>query len=430
MTEIAISTSFLKQNLAQALKGCLGIIPHRSDGGFKSFEVDGKYYLLEGVGYDSYFKTINRILEDKTVAANYKQKEIEDRVFESLKSLIRDSNGEFSMMSVQKAATDLIQDIKKEIIDWKVIFPIEGLVLEQKVNFGPTTIYPAGANFAHWKMRARESLSRIKDPPAREKWRGLAFEQLEALSKQAYALVNIRCRDKRTREIGSREAEMAINALRYLQVEFGLQRAGVTSFGITAHPGKRQFFFPFRDDFWPIAPGFRHIGPFVEQTFQREALRKMKRSRAYQRLRELIAQTNRKDMETRILSAIMWYGEASVQPVPSIRFLDYIVAIEVLLSHKKDVHEGRITANISERLGFILSHRKNIRARADMIAKMSSLYALRSDIVHNGIRDVPDEFMQYGKEFAFYSIRQLLKMPSIETAQDLDNWVELRKLKY
>ncbi len=262
--------------------------------------------------------------------------------------------------------------------------------------------------------------------------RNAAGEAIDTmLKKQAYVTVEVCSRADESTQKAFIEAEKAINALRFLEDTYGSEYSRFTGFGISPTPvAQRQDVIVLDPDSSWWSRGGQWIGPVMAQNFEKVEIQKMKASASYKRLNAMLKSQKHSDIESRLLSAMMWFGEGKVETNTNIAFLKFVVALEVLLSYpKKDQHEGRVSVNICERLAFILTSKPDAANRARIIKNMKALYDTRSGIVHTGTKQVSNEHLKLAKAYSFAVIDRLLRSSKFSNAEELAKWVDLQKMK-
>ncbi len=104
------------------------------------------------------------------------------------------------------------------------------------------------------------------------------------------------------------------------------------------------------------------------------------------RINNLLATKTRNLVEERILSAMQWAGRATIDERNEESFLLYAIALESLVMERSNESElgYRLKTRISHLLGKDLTSRKQIRK------DVSTLYGIRSAIVHKGAFEVSE----------------------------------------
>ena len=130
-----------------------------------------------------------------------------------------------------------------------------------------------------------------------------------------------------------------------------------------------------------------------------------------------------------LLLAIDWYGTAVDMTDPVLKFLNYAIVLEVLLSKQERDSDRSITDKIAEGAAFILGLK--YENRVEIKRKIKSLYGIRSAIVHAGKAFVEERDVREIELTAFFLILNLLKRRNrFQTKDDLLTWVEKKRLNY
>lgn len=307
---------------------------------------------------------------------------------------------------------------------WWVIFPIENLEIAKKILLGKVIIYPSGSNPKKWRTIYSKYLKGDSTIP---------YHQL-ALLNCAFALVILKCDRAKAIEEALLQAETAVNTLRLLEESFGCNRTDVTGFGImpTAAPlSKIQVGFGFNEKNNWISR-YKRIGPLAGQVFLASDLGRMKKSLIFKRLKGILSKPDgqKTEVEIRIINAINWFAEAKKEEMDDLRFIMFILVIELLLSDEGDRHGGRIATNISERMAFILARKRNFQEKKSIYAKMKELYNLRSRIIHEGKKQITSNQLKMAKYFSQRLIETIVKKSKyFEKNKEFIDWIEDERFK-
>lgn len=132
------------------------------------------------------------------------------------------------------------------------------------------------------------------------------------------------------------------------------------------------------------------------------------------------------DMETQVMRSIIWFGESKIEHDKSARFLKLSLVLECLLNLSKN---EPVTLSLSERVAFILED--SLEKRVALAARLSKLYSVRSQIVHNGSSNVEVELLFELEQIVFQLIKKFLtqsKYASLETKKQLK--IKMNEIKF
>ena len=132
--------------------------------------------------------------------------------------------------------------------------------------------------------------------------------------------------------------------------------------------------------------------------------------------------------ERELLLAINWYGTAVDMTDPVLKFLNYAIVLEVLISKFEKDSDRTITDKLAEGVAFLLG--KKYEKRREIKKKIKKLYRIRSAIVHGGLDSVDDKNIREIEIAALYLILDLLgRIDQFTTKDDLLNWIEEKRLR-
>ena len=132
--------------------------------------------------------------------------------------------------------------------------------------------------------------------------------------------------------------------------------------------------------------------------------------------------------ERELLLAINWYGVAVDMTDSVLKFLNYAIVLEVLVSKQEKDSDRTITDKLAEGVAFLLGRGYNNRVKIKRDIK--TLYGIRSSIVHRGKQSVEVKHLRLIEYVALILILELLKKrKEFPTKRDLLEWIEKRRLR-
>ena len=148
------------------------------------------------------------------------------------------------------------------------------------------------------------------------------------------------------------------------------------------------------------------------------------------RLWRLLDCTTRNEMQRRVVLAAEWIGKGVNDPDTAKAFVQFVFAIEVLLStNTKGLISPSIMSQISEAAAMLLA--RDFEARCKMERLVKKLYHLRSRVVHQGKSQVAASELSDALRVAKGLTRLFLTDPvmnSLEKTDELSR--QLKKMKY
>lgn len=133
---------------------------------------------------------------------------------------------------------------------------------------------------------------------------------------------------------------------------------------------------------------------------------------------EMLSSNNLTEIQTRVITAIDWLGEAMLDESPSSTLLKAAIALEALLG----LDRNNITKNLSENVAQILCN--NVQSRIYIEDKIRTLYGARSSVVHgrssNNNEADAQEFLDYCAECVaiFLTVEKLKEIKTEEELKD------------
>jgi len=131
--------------------------------------------------------------------------------------------------------------------------------------------------------------------------------------------------------------------------------------------------------------------------------------------------------EREMLRAIKWYGNAVDMTDPVLKFLNYAIVLEVLLSKQQHDSDRSITDKLAEGAAFLWS--KEYADRKKMKSMIKKLYDIRSAIVHRGKHLVEDKYIRQIEWIGLILILKLIKNQyKFDKKDDLLDWIDKKRL--
>lgn len=142
----------------------------------------------------------------------------------------------------------------------------------------------------------------------------------------------------------------------------------------------------------------------------------------------LLEESSGRKFQNRIVSAIEWFGKASLERNKQSRFLLYIISLEALFTFsEKTLVSPSIASSIADGIAFILG--KNKDSRQFISKRVSALYGIRSAIAHGGNKIVTDEDLSEVTRISLASIRAFLTNKNLREIKDSEQLNEFIKSK-
>jgi hypothetical protein len=133
------------------------------------------------------------------------------------------------------------------------------------------------------------------------------------------------------------------------------------------------------------------------------------------------AETKLTEMQRKLISGLMWIGEATKPDFLPARYLKLSTALEYLIGGAT----SGITATLAERVAFLVGRDKDERISIDQLIR--SFYGKRSDLVHGrSVTIEMDDYLKFGaviRNVAFELCKLIDNSPKLKTVKNLQKWV-------
>ena len=315
---------------------------------------------------------------------------------------------------------------------FETVYSIEDLVVESCITIGDVRIIPGGSGLTPWneairKLRDRDDFeSNTKDYLVKEYKKSI--KNIMRDKKKSYASVMFKAERLFDKNEALLKADRALDVLRLMQFWFGKYDSSFTSFAIHSSVRSQLLESLTRSD-EGLSGGWERRGPLIAQTFDKEKIVEMENWEPYRTICRLVEKKSPDKMEKKISAAIAWFGFATLEYQDHIKLSKLVTALESLLSVQQDRDEGRIRANIGERLAFLLTESEQLEERRRYIRQWKKIYKTRSKILHGGYTEVDEALLDKATEFAKDSIISIVSRQDIKSIEKLQRWHEDMKLR-
>lgn len=260
-----------------------------------------------------------------------------------------------------------INELKTSNVE-TIIFvrPIHNLILKKNTKVGKVRI-------VNLKTRHLNSLIDNPEHSGLFSTRELCKRSIEINKTETFAIIEVIALDSdRAKEISIEYLEKVLNAMRL--------------FNSTAHflsgenymALKHHVVLEINNDRDSYADEFQNLNQYIPQIMPSQGTANLKPTWGI--LSKFLFSNHLSDLQSRILTALYWYGEAFKDKNPPSAFLKYITSLETMLIFENTYDKSKI---IAERLSSIIYTKKG-RGKKSCYDTMKRYYDLRSDIVHSG----------------------------------------------
>lgn len=308
---------------------------------------------------------------------------------------------------------------------YRFIAPIRNLDMKvRKLQVGNVIFYSSPLGIIDSDVRKRmKNIVKGSKVAGMQKW----YSRINEKTKdKAVAYVPVESGKKLSREQAISEIELALNVLRFYlrgitSLDQSEYRMHIGMEGTT--PSDTTLIMLFTEDggFSTYSERFGYVHRY---TLDKAAIRSMKRNRLKE-LNEILTkpEDKRSVFERSILTSIGFFGSAMNETVYRNALVDFIISLESLLLGDRET-KG---ASLAERVALILGNNSTERLR--IFKTIHDIYALRSNIVHEGKDKVNKDDLYEISRTGFQTIVKLI--PQASTILDKKELREIvNNLKY
>ena len=150
----------------------------------------------------------------------------------------------------------------------------------------------------------------------------------------------------------------------------------------------------------------------------------------HRKIWDLLAAKQRTELQTRILLAVDWLGQAYGESSRAVAFLKAAIALEIVFTHnEKTIINASILSQISESVALLIANTAAERRKVE--SRMKQLYSQRSAIAHSGDSDVSEADLQQLIYFGRSVICRFIGSPSLLTISSVQDLYErIKDVKY
>ncbi len=349
----------------------------------KLFSSDNALVKIEDLDLSAFYEILNEYMNDDFIKKNFTSKYIETKLGKLIIKIIKkDETKRFD--NLEKEISDFKEEIKKDIKEYTLIFPIINLKIEKEIKIGEIHFFKFSEKLDSIKKSFFSIISKSKIPKKEiEVIQNLWTEKLNYLKDFVCAEIKLKAEQSRCLELGYELVEKSLDVLRlYVPLNVHSMKSYCGVLGDLA-PTKStilyydQKTFSFHEEF----KGF--LAPF-EVT---EAYIKIMEEKEFSVINKIL-NNKRNNFENSLLTAIHWFGKSIKNVEDKDRFIYFCVALETLLIKNKD---ESIVSSLRERVAFVLEKDKERRILLSKIIR--DLYDLRSKIIHKGLSQIPQKDM-------------------------------------
>lgn len=380
----------------------------------KIFIHHGISFVLVDEGLNAYNDAVDEILRDEFFDDNFTRQYVERNIVQdfiaSHYKSYRDGN-----LDIKVELNSIIRELRSFSDKYTVIIPIGGIKFDRKKSLKVGNVKIGRFRKKHFSPLKLKKISPIKS-------------YIQGLEGKVVGVIEVKGESSKAMEKALLEVSRALNALR-LYVRFFYYRSTdvqirlmpqimIGSIGPNLIDQKSNKVLCTGE-----SAGSR---PFV---IDNKNLKKMRRF-YFGEINSLL-QSKRHELtpfEREILLSINWYGTAVDMTDPVLKFLNYAIVLEVLVSKQERDSDRTITDKLAEGIAFLLG--KGYENRYKIKRKIKKLYRIRSSIVHGREESVDEQNLLLIEHVALTLILKLLKKRGLfRTNEELLDWIEEKRLR-
>ncbi|MCK9151550.1 HEPN domain-containing protein [Methanobacterium alcaliphilum] len=399
---------------------------------------NGIAIYLDAKNIKSLRNAINEVRKDETVKFNFLEKHVEDKLKDIISNCHKLPLNERSNL-IDNELELFRSELKKEINEWVFWIPIDNLNLltDNPFSVGNVKFF----RLDHTKAEEITEKIKISNTNDERFKTHINNHYINPNIDKIFAEVKVRGVKKYARENGMNQIRMAINVLR-------LYAHSNQNFGIRGEITPRFYrkSFEFTADYEKKVFPNELIGS-VKEFLLNDNLIEFMKNNGFDRLDLMLKTRKPTFFETRILTAIYWFGEAMGTEIfekeiyeqkkkhhenleyfkIGEKYIKLSTALESILTFEQ--YEP-IKLNIAERTAFIIG--KNYRQRKIIINILKELYDVRSNITHNGYVFVSKSDLQeliYVFRNVIIALLELDKKYKFKSKESITDFFDRLKLK-
>ncbi len=420
-----------KKKLANNILECLW---PQGEGSPKPFAVSSTMFMRHGIWISltkdeeaEFHSALDKLLGDNFLRQSYSKAALRASMEDLLVSLVRANPGRPSEDTVNDEVKTWYRKLKEAKSKTVTYFAlIDKLKMVDDLQVGSALLEPF-TETAVGKLRSHmfgqiDQVKHLNFEQKEETKRSLDHEYYSKLRPdECTCLISISID---AREVG-RGLELAlvrfrevVALLRFLSVIFpGANAVDLCHLRGEASPGEKWYFAHleseasriFNQDFARHTP----LGNAQREKFDRVGFSSFSAILAK-------AADERSDVETRLIRAILWIGDAVGEESEDTRFLKFCIAVESLLCGRGD---EPLASVLGERLAFILG--SDFNSRRDIFKSSKSCYNIRSAIVHEGAAKQRRKIENLLPQMTAYALQAVVAVNHLRLEQ---NWQRLDEL--
>jgi hypothetical protein len=368
-----------------------------------------------GDSYVAYLELIEQLLQIRWVEEFFSRDFLKQKVLEIIGKGY--SSFEQGTLNAVLAIRSFMNNITSSIEPWGVVVPVAGIDLDGIEEFRIGSVL-------FTKFVADNRFLKLADKiPSSNEIR--QTEYLTSLQDKIVAVVDEKGESQRATEKGVCAVEEAMNILRFysafspegqeVKMNLGL-KPKLEIWSSVLIQTEREQAHPFKTP--------QYIAPFYF-TIDSKSLRMMNDNSIATLDRILkLKSSNRTEMQKQILNAIKWFGLARQMDDDATAFLEYYVALDMVLSLQRT--KGRIIAkSVASLIGKDSGHKLKVEAY------QKELWQIRNNVVHRGEWSAKDRRRLSGIRNTVKDvvITLLRRADEFQTKAHLQEWLERERFE-
>lgn len=365
----------------------------------------------EGVGpsvtiYGEGFRALTRFVDDILALDDLSGVIAAVSVREQVVSVIRELRGQLPVSLPQIIRPRIIDPLLATVEDWTCLIPLVDLDVKAPLQIGSVTFIGKGAEATGFGSAASQHLEAhlANDRDARSIMLSSVFKSLEECGS-AYAMVRLRADKKHAYEVALIKASEALNLLRaFTRIYY--HRGDQVRFGLpTEVPAGAWLLMAMSEK--AINTDARRRGTLARFELNDEKVKDLQGRLHLSTLHEwaVSGALGPKTLARAIWESLQNVGRSKLATSLDQELVYCIMAMEILLFPDQ---QGTIVEKFAERTAFLLGDTRDGRKAAYTDAKR--LYGLRSQVVHEGFRDIDPQDASLAERIALNAALKAIEL--------------------
>ncbi len=367
---------------------------------------------LAGNEVQQFGEIIRELMKDDATFNNFTMTELEDLTQDSILRILRTGSLQ-RRNAVDRQIIELRKRLKGEVKSETFIIPVANLILEgRQLKIGNVKLFQfADSHMKHWESMVYNASSRYSLEQRKKQCQDVRKNVLENLEGCICAEVRVKGKHRRALEVALQQVRNALSAIMmFFPEDIRKPPIGIKGEVLPVGSAESHRFILSESPDKSIHLNSEHVGSLYQLTLDKKRIEWMFKH-GFTEISGLLAKQKMNSLESRLKTAIYWFGLAMNVPItrsreemdvrislagekksrgeksfenfefPEIaeRLTKLVMALEslVILDDRE-----QIVSNLGERTSFLVA--KKLSDRVYVNRRIKELYRLRSRVIHHG----------------------------------------------